>query len=104
METQSYKQGEGGYRDPQNRAKMAEMAKIAKMDKNEGKLQVFVFIIEGIEKWIQIIFMKLDYNFPHLDMNRNKVGCMEGAKGSPIEPPKHRKMAEIERIAKRRKN
>ena len=30
-------------RDPQNRAKVA---KIAKMDKNEGKKQVFVFIMK----------------------------------------------------------
>ena len=35
--------------------------------------------------------MRLDYIFPHLDMNGNKVGCMEGAKGSPKEPPKQSK-------------
>ena len=32
------------------------MAKIAKMDKNEGKQQVFVFIMEGKEKWITNVF------------------------------------------------
>ena len=77
-------------RDPQNRAKMA---KIAKMDKNEGKQQVFVFIIEGKEKWIQKFIKRLDYNFPHLDMNENKVGCMQGPRGSLQSPQNKAKIA-----------
>ena len=61
------------------------------MDKNEGKYQVFVFIMEGKVKRIQTIFRRLDYNFSHLDMNGNEVGFMEGAEGSPIVSPKQGK-------------
>ena len=68
---------------------------MAKMDKNEGKKQVFVFIMKKKEKKKKIFFMRLDYNFPHLDMNGKKVECMEGAKGSPIEPPKQSKNRKI---------
>ena len=61
------------------------MAKIAKMDKNEGIKRVFVFVMEEKEKWIPTFFMRLYYSFPHLNMNGNKVGCMEGPKESTIQ-------------------
>ena len=48
------------------------MAKIAKMDRNGKIKQVFVLIMEKAEKWIQVFFMKIDYNFPYLDMNEKK--------------------------------
>ena len=54
---------------------------MAKMDKNEGKKQVFVFIMKKKEKKKKIFFMRLDYDFPHLDMNGKKVECMEGPRG-----------------------
>ena len=38
-----------------------------------------------------MIFMRLDYNFLHLEINANQVGCMEDAKGSPVEPQKQGK-------------
>ena len=73
------------------------------MDKNEGKYQVFVFIMEGKVKRIQTIFRKLDYYFSHLDMNGNEVGLMEGAKGSPIVSPNRAKLAKTESKGTRRK-
>ena len=49
-----------------------------------------------------MFFMTLDYYFPLLDMNR--IGCLEKAKGSPIEPQNRAKMTKIEKIGKCRVN